>query len=190
MATKRNWVPACSPPWARFPVLRLTEGSWQMPIIFCRFPDFPSASGTPFAVFSAVVSLKSRIIDSQLKTQLRYFLPMEDVINGRSDAILLGMWWSGQSGQFSPTEGNGLYLKINNRLKTNKILVLLQTYGRCIGRAVRERYKCCAYRQTSKISDVLIYGFQVLFECYFKANFLQASLLNIRTNSKQLFKCL
>lgn len=138
MATKRNWIPACYPQRARFPVLGLAEGSWQMPISFCRFTDFPSALGTPFAVFSAAVSLKSWIIGSQLKTQLRYFLPMADVINGRSDAILLEMWWSGQSGQFSPAEDNRSYLKISNRLKTNKTLVLLQTCGRC-------DWKCCEW---------------------------------------------
>lgn len=37
-----------------------------------------------------------------------------------------------------------------------------------------------AYRLTSKISNVLIYGFQILFEGYFKANFLKTSLLNFR----------
>lgn len=67
-----------------------------------------------------------------------FFLPMADVINGRSDAILLEMWWSGQSGQFSPAEDNRSYLKISNRLKTNKTLVLLQTCGRC-------DWKCCEW---------------------------------------------
>lgn len=33
-------------------------------------------------------------------------------------------------------------------------------------------------------------GFQILSEGYFKANFLHTSLLNFRTNPKQLFKFL
>lgn len=33
-------------------------------------------------------------------------------------------------------------------------------------------------------------GVSDIIECYFKANFLQAGVLNIRTNPKQLFKCL
>lgn len=133
MATKRNWIPACYLQRARFvsQFFGSLRAGDKCPSASAGFRIFLLLWVPHLQCFQRHSHWSHGSLTHSWRLSFAIFCSWRTVTNGRSDAILLEMWWSGQSGQFSPTEDNRPYLKINNRLKTNKTLILLQTYGRC-----------------------------------------------------------